>query len=100
MTTTARIVATKAAATYTASITAGNVGNFIALDLGVNESIQVLGSDAAGTTFKPIIYIDQGGSSRTAILNRNNTTIQLTGPIDFRFSKGVTGEAVELSQYT
>jgi len=100
MATTARIAATKTADTYTASIAAGSVGNFAAPGLGPNESIKLLSSDAAGTTYKQIIYIDEGGSSRNAQLTRNNSTIQISGPLDFRFVKNVTSDAVELSEFT
>ena len=99
MTTTARIAATSAEATYTASIAAGAVGNFAAPGLGPNESVNLLGSDGAGA-YSPMTYIDEGGSSRTAKMTKNNSTIQIIGPLDFRFAKTLTSSAVELSEYT
>jgi len=100
MATTARIAATTGAGTYTATIAAGSVGNFAASGLGPNESIKLLGSNGAGTVYSQIVYIDEGGSSRNAMINRNNSSIQITGPLDFRFEKTSTSSAVELSEYT
>ena len=102
MTTTARIVATTAASTaYTASIAAGAVGNFTAIGM-VNADMPIVfeGSDAAGTGFTPITYLDNKGERMVAQLATGYETIQLVGPIDFRINKPVTANAVEVSQYT
>ena len=102
MATTARIVATTAASTaYTASIAAGSVGNFIAIGM-VNSDKPIVfeGSDAAGTGFTPITYLDNKGDRMVAQLATGYETIQLVGPIDFRINKPVTENAVEVSQYT
>jgi hypothetical protein len=99
MATTERIAATKAAATYDASIAAGAVGNFIAIGLKHNDQVKVMGSNAAGTEYTQLTYIDPGGKRSPAILTPSNNTIELNGPIDFRFDKPVTGGDVELSEY-
>jgi hypothetical protein len=101
MTTTARIVAKTAAENYTASIASGAVGNFTAHDLiqAKSEEITILVPNAAGT-YKPLTYIDEGGKQRTAMLTATNNSIRLSGPVDFRFSKPITTNLVELSQYS
>ena len=101
MTTTARIAAQTAAANYTASIATGAVGHFTAHDLiqANNEEIAILVPNEAGT-YKPLTYIDEGGKERTARLTAVHNSVQLIGPIDFRFAKPITEELVELSEYT
>lgn len=101
MATTARITAQTAAATYTASIAAGNVGNFIAIGM-VNDDKPIVfeGSDAAAAVFTPITYLDNKGERMVAQIATGYETIQLVGPIDFRINKPVTENAVEVSQYT
>jgi len=102
MTTTARIVATvDADDTYEASIAAGSVGNFIAIGMANDDPPIVFeGSDAAGTGFTPITYLDNKGERMNAQLAKGYETIQLVGPIDFRINKPITINAVEVSQYT
>jgi hypothetical protein len=102
MATTARIIATTAASTaYTATIEAGAVGNFIAIGM-VNDDFPIVfeGSDAAGTGFTPLTYLDKKGDRMVAQLAIGYETIQLVGPIDFRINKPTTANAVEVSQYT
>ena len=101
MTTTARIAAKTAADTYSANIAPGAVGNFIAHDLvqANNEEVAILASNAAGT-YKPFTFIDEGGKERTASLTAVHNSIQLIGPIDFQFSKPITQEPVELSEFS
>ena len=102
MTTIARIVATAGPdQSYTASIAAGSVGNFIAIGMTKDDGPIVFeGSNAAGTVFEPLTYIDQGGDHRTAQLTYQHRTIQISGPVDIRINKPQTAVAVEVSQYT
>lgn len=99
MATTARIAAKVAAENYTASIVGGSVGSFMAHDLLPGEVIEVLASDAAGT-YSPYSYIDEGGKKRFATLTASHNGIVLNGPIDFRFSKPITINLVELCQFS
>lgn len=102
MTTTAIIAATTAATTTSlASIAAGAVGNFIAIGM-VNDDKPIVfeGSDAAGTGFTPLTYLDNKGERMVAQLATGYETIQLVGPVDFRINKPITENAVEVSQYT
>jgi len=102
MTTTAVIVATADAdITSLASIAAGAVGNFIAIGMVADDAPIVFeGSDAAGTGFTPITFLDGSGDRMNAQLAKGYETIQLIGPIDFRINKPATENAVEVSQYT
>lgn len=102
MTTTAVIVATAdSEITTLASIAAGAVGNFIAIGMVVGDKPIVFeGSDAAGTSFSPITYLDSKGERMTAQLATGYETIELIGPVDFRINKPATNNAVEVSQYT
>jgi len=102
MTTTAIIVATaNASTTGTLSIAAGSVGNFIAIGM-VNDDKPIVfeGSDAAGTVFIPLTYLDKKGERMVAQIATGYETIQLVGPVDFRINKPTTENAVEVSQYT
>jgi hypothetical protein len=102
MTTTAVIVATTAAdSSVTGSIAAGSVGHFIAIGMVADDAPIVFeGSDAAGTGFTPITYLDNKGERMNAQLAKGYETIALNGPVDFRINKPVTVNAVEVSQYT
>jgi hypothetical protein len=102
MTTTARVASTKAAdISYTASIAAGSVGNFIAIgDMKDGEEIVFEGSNGAGSIYEPLTYVDGGGNHRKASINRQNRTILIQGPVDFRINKSATASAVEVAQYT
>lgn len=102
MTATAKIVATKDQSTTAVfSIAAGSVGNFIAIGLVKDDEPVVFeGSDAAGTGFEPLSYIDQGGDHRTAQLTYQHRTIQIAGPADIRINKPATQNAAEITQYT
>ena len=102
MTTTARIPATtNPDKSYTASIAAGSVGNFIAIGMTKDDGPIVFeGSNAGASAFEPLTYIDQGGDHRTAQLTYQHRTIQIVGPADIRINKPQTAGAVEVSQYT
>jgi hypothetical protein len=102
MTTTAIIVATAdPSTTGLLTIAAGSVGNFIAIGM-VNDDKPIVfeGSDAAGTGFTPITYLDNKGERMVAQLATGYETIQLVGPVDFRINKPQTENVVEVSQYT
>jgi len=102
MTTTARIAATDASSiAYTASLAAGEVGNFIAIgSMKDGERIVFEGSNGAGDVYEPITYVDGAGNQRTAELTRQTRTILIQGPLDFRIKKSATAEAVEVAQYS
>ena len=102
MTTNTRIAATEAPSTaYTASLAIGELGNFIAIgSMKDGEKIVFEGRNGAGTIFEPLTYIDGAGNQRTAELTRQNRTILLQGPVDFRINKSTTAESVEVAQYS
>ena len=77
------------------------LSNFIAIGMVADDAPIVFeGSDAAGTGFTPITYLDNKGERMVAQLATGYETIQLVGPIDFRINKPITINAVEVSQYT
>ena len=96
MTTTARIAATKALATYDATITATT--HFAAIGLKGDERIIVKISDSS-TNYVPLMYEDNGGHAQTAELTARKNTITLNGG-DVRFEKDPTANTVELVEYS
>jgi len=95
------ITAQTTAATFTGSILAGAVGNFKAHNMVPGDPpITILGSDGAGANYEQITFVDPGGNSRAAGLSRKSNGELLQGPLDFRIVKGVTANAVEVTQYT
>ena len=169
MATTVRITATRAAATYTASIAAGSVGNFKANGLAINDKVVIKGktgtlagahdgannaatltdsgeawginqflgytltntTDGSSTTvtsntattitgvlsggtdddwdigdaytltgFNILTFVNSGGKEGQTVMEYNDNTKQLAGPIDFEISKESTVNAVEVVQYT
>lgn len=100
-----------ASAELFASDTASDTGAVQTLADGVSKTIVAFGKlerdeeiaieipDHAGTSWQQLTHVDEGGNAVQVEFTHQRNTIKLTGPLEWRWNKPVTDNAIEILEY-